>query len=307
MMPELAMEPGYCIGLGGTNARTAACFGGDITGFSFESTPGRPPEFFAWMARQLLDSAHSGSKWMVAGFPGPVNADGTLIGPMANVNGMKDETYDLLQELIYADSDVENAIEQGFMLVAVNDGTLAAHAAATRVGKREYNKPASLIIGTGIGAGVVSLDASLPERKIYRADENPLEIGHIALSQDPFDRLEDMYCGPGLERRYSMPAHKLPHGHPAWRREGGAVAQMSLILGLMENVDLVVPTGGVGVGAADKYGKYALDFMHTYRRHGNGAQKKFAPDIRFVRANECQEFEMYGAEGVMLDHTTREL
>jgi predicted NBD/HSP70 family sugar kinase len=304
-MSEITLEPGYCIGLGGTNARTAACDSGDILKFSVESTPARPPEFFAWMARQLLVSAHNGSNWMVAGFPGPVSPDGQHIGPMANVQGMKEKTYSLQAELVAADSDVQNAFDQGFKLVAVNDGSLAAHAAASRIGEYKYDKAAALIIGTGVGAGVVIRDPSNSSRNVYHADRSPLEIGHIPMSDDPFDRFEDAYCGPGIERRYGMPASALPEEHPAWIREGKAIAKMSLLLGLMNGVELVVPTGGVGVGASEKYGPYALGQMHDYWKHGNGPQKKFAPEVLLVPPDMCQEFEMYGAEGAMLDHLTR--
>jgi hypothetical protein len=272
--------------------------------FKAESTPARPPEFFAWMARQLLDSAHSGSSWMVAGFPGPVTGNGEIIGPMANVKGMDEKTYNLRAELVAADSDVENALDQGYKLLAVNDGTLAAHAAASRIGEYKYDKAAALIFGTGVGAGVVVRDPAAGITNLYHADGIPLEIGHITMSEDPYDRFEDAYCGPGLEKRYGMPAHELPDGHPAWRRQGAAIARLSMLLGLINGVELVVPTGGVGVGASDKFGPFVWEHMITYRQYGNGAQQKFAPDIRFVPPKMSQEFEMYGAEGVMLDHVT---
>lgn len=70
-------------------------------------------------------------------------------------------------------------------------------------------------------------------------------------------------------------------------------------------VELVVPCGGVGAGASDKYGPHLRDMIDTYREYGNGAQKLFLPEIVLVPQEDAQIFEMFGGEGVMRDFTTR--
>jgi predicted NBD/HSP70 family sugar kinase len=302
-MSELAIDPGVCVAFGGTNARMAGCEGGEIVGFDSVPTPTEPAPFFSWMARSLLDAAHEGSSWMVAGFPGPVSADGRTVGPLVNVAGMKEEEYNLREQLVAADSEVARVLEQGFVLLPVNDGTLAAQAAAYRVGEHRYAKTGALIFGTGVGAGVVKKDPDYVD--VHRVDnENPYEIGHLLLSGDPVDRFEDRYSGPGLEKRYKVKAEDLPVKHPAWIEEGVAVGRLAMTLGLMTGVDLVVPTGGVGIGASHKHGPHLQQFLEQYAAFGNGPQKAYIPEVVIVPSHECNTFEMYGAEGVMRDYMT---
>ena len=302
-MTEVAVEPGICIGFGGTNARMAGCENSDITGFESIVTPTEPGEFFGWMARSLLDASHAGRQWLVAGFPGPVSPDGNTVGPLTNVSGMREERYDLRERLVAADPAVERVLEEGFVLLAVNDGTLAAQAAASRVGLDDYGRTGALIIGTGIGAGVVEKDPDYED--VHRPDtKNPLEIGHLLIGTDPFDRFEDRYSGPGIEKRYGLEATKLLAGHPAWVEEGNAAGRLALTLGLMNGVELVVPTGGVGAGASNKLGPYMERFASNIVRYGNGPQSMFMPEIKFVPSEEADEFELYGGEPVMRDYMT---
>lgn len=304
-MSEVLTEPGTCLAFGGTNARFANCETGDITGFNSVATPDKPPEFFEWMARRVLDASDEGKHWLVAGFPGPVSPNGLFVGPLNNVAGMRTEKYDLHKELKSADKEVTKVIEQGFTLLAVNDGTLASQAAASRIGNNNYTKTGTLIIGTGVGAGIVEKDPDYTN--VHRADKNnPNEIGHIMLSSNPFDTFENRYSGPALLRRYGVGAEELPANHPAWAEEGVAIGMMATTLSLMSNVGLVVPTGGLGAGASHKYGRHLKKFMDTYKDFANGPQKEYTPDIALVPASQSKEFEMYGAEGVIRDHLTSE-
>lgn len=297
------LEPGICIGFGGTQARMADCEAGDILRFNSIVTPTEPDALFSWMARNLLDASHDGKQWLVAGFPGPVSMDGQTVGPLTNVSGMREERYGLRGQLAAADPEVERVLDQGFTLLAVNDGTLAAHAAASRIGRHEYDKTGALIIGTGIGAGVVEKDPAHPD--VHHVDTtNPFEIGHLLLSGDPFDRFEDKYSGPGMKKRYGMDPKEIPAGHPAWAEEGGAAGRLALVMGLMNGVELVVPTGGVGAGASRKLKPHIEAFVAGIRTYGNGPQKLFIPDIKLVSPKEADEFEMFGAEGVMRDFLT---
>ena len=303
MSVAVELEAGTCLAFGGTNARMADCVNGDIVGFSSVETPKQPHEFFQWMARNLLNASHRGSTWLVAGFPGPVSPDGQIVGPLVNVSGMREEEYELAWELGYADPEVERVLEQGFILLPVNDGALAAQAAASRIGEHMYAKTGALIFGTGVGAGVVEKDDRFVN--VHRVDKNPLEIGHLLVDGDEnFETFEEKYSGPGIEARFKVPATDIPPSHPAWIEQGAAVANLSMTLGIMSGVELIVPTGGLGIGASDKYGEHLKAFMKDYRNAANTTQKKFTPEVVLVPPNQALEFEMYGAEGAMRDHRT---
>jgi len=222
------IEAGVCLGFGGTNARMANCADGDVAGFRAIETPTEPEQFFEWMARSLLDASHEGNSWLVAGFPGPVSTDGNIVGPFVNVSGMREQEYDLRTELGKADPEIERVLEQGFVLLAVNDGTLAAQAAASRIGHHNFDKTGALIFGTGVGAGVVERDRRYSN--VHRADQNPNEIGHLQGSDDPADRFEDRLSGPGIERRCGISPEDLPAEHVIWQEQGRATVRQPLRL-----------------------------------------------------------------------------
>lgn len=312
-MPEtlkenVSVDAGAVIGFGGTNARMAYSHDGDISGFVSAETPVKPAEFFGWMARNVLEAAESGRTWMVAGFPGPVTPDGTKVGPMANVDGLKTRQHNLFQELSAADPAVGRALEKDFTLLAVNDGELAAHAAANRFGNDDadsFNRIAALIVGTGVGAGVVDRDTSYGN--VVRANRsNPFEIGHIQLSGNPLDTFENRISGPALERRYGYTPKELSSLHPAWDEVGEGIAQMTSTLGVMSGVQLVVPCGGVGANASGKYVNALAGHLDNLQEFGNGVQSEFMPHIEYIDSSEADEFEMYGGESVMRDFLTRE-
>jgi len=303
-MTSVATETGVVLGFGGTNARVGVCHEGDVESFTSVATPERPREFFGWMARQVLAAADKGNSWLVAGFPGPVSSDGRLAGPMTNVPGLAKEQYHLAEELAAADPAVGRLLQEGFILVAVNDGELAAQAAADRIGKYGYNRTSALIVGTGIGAGIVDRDRSY--NNVCRADRsNPTEIGHILLSADPVDTFENAVSGPALARTYGEDARELSPDHPAWKKVGEFAGRLATILGVMNGVELVVLCGGVGAGASDNYGPHLRSMIDTYREYGNGPQKLFLPEIVPVPQADAQVFEMFGGEGVMRDFITR--
>jgi predicted NBD/HSP70 family sugar kinase len=302
--PEIGT--GVVLGLGATNARYGMFEHGEVYSSTTIPTPQDPEEFFGWMTRQALDAAHQGHSWLVAGFPGPVSPDGTNIGPMENVPGVGDETHHLLDKLVETDSAMTSLLEAGFRVVPVNDGELAAHAAASRIGEYGYDRVAALILGSGVGCGVVGRDVSAgPD--VYRADKsNPLELGHLPLSSDPTDTFENLVSGTALARRYKIDPETEPASHPAWEEVGVNVAQMSLTLGLMSGVDLVVPCGGVGSGASARYEAHLRQALEDFASQGNKPQRKFLPEVQPVPNYICQVFELYGGEGVMRDLLTQE-
>jgi hypothetical protein len=303
-VPEVNIEPGVCLGFGGSNARVGNIVNGDIEGFQKIDTPRQPDQFFSWMARQLLDASHRGSSWMVAGYPGLISLDGQWVGPMANVDGMSTAKFNLREELNNADSEVGRVIDEGFTLLAVNDGTLSAHSAADHYGDNKYGRVAALIVGTGIGTGVVDKDHRFAN--VYRADtRNAYEIGHIpVLGGNVNDTYETLFSGPAMKRRYDQSPEDLPAGHYVWEEFSGAVFSMVGILGCISTANLVMLTSGVGSGASDKYFSVLSDLLDSVKSKGNAPQKELFPEVIAVPPQECQKAELYGAEGVMREHRT---
>lgn len=297
------VESGAVFGFGGTNARIGISNEGDITNFQSVPTPQGPPEFFGWMSHQILDAADNGANWVVAGFPGPVTADGK-VGPMVNVPGLSKDRYNLKEQLAAADPAMRRLIEDDdFTIVPTNDGPMHANAAATRIGEYHYDRVGALIDGSGVGYGQVRRDSTFGD--VYRVDDsNPLEVGHIPLSANPFDTYENRVSGPALKRTYGMRPEDMPADHPAWKVVGEHAGNLAVTVGLMTAPELIVITGGVGAGGSENYEPHLRSTIDAYR-YGNGAQKLFLPEVRTVPSSEAQIFELYGAEGIMRDRATR--
>jgi len=302
--PILVVGQGACFGFGGTNARYGRIFGNNLSGYESKKTPDTPDKFFGWTGRLLLEAADQGAEWVVAGFPGPVTPDGRIVGPMTNVSGLENKRYDLAAELTKTDPAIERLLSGNFLLIAVNDGELAAQAVAARMGQA-HNNVAALIMGTGQGTGVVKRDSTMTE--VFRADRvNPFETGHLI--RDPRnigDTFENRIAGPAIERRAKMSAKDIPVDHPIWREVGEEAGLIAHYLGLISGVELVVPTGGVGAGASDKFSRHMEQFLSNIRDNGNGPQSMFIPRVAYVDPKEANEFEMYGASGIMVDVRTR--
>lgn len=303
-MSELDLGPGTCLAFGGTNARVGLLADGDIVDYRCKDTPSDPYEFASWMARQTLEASGRGDEWVVAGFPGAVTPDGSLVGPMPSVGGMKDRQFDLGHEMTVADPAVGRLFEEGFTLINVNDGELAAQAAAVRVAEERHNKIGIIIIGTGNGAGIVQRDKLLPV--VFRPDRScPTEIGHNFTSDDPTETYENTIAGPALARAYGMDPRDMAPNHPAWRKVGVKTAQLVMMMGLMQGAELIVPTGGVGAGASDKYGPHMKHMLQQVHELGNAQQRKFMPEVVTIDPSEAQTFELHGAQGVMRDFMSR--
>lgn len=304
-MQTIDVDPGMVMGLGGTNARVGLSVEGDVQDFTSVRTPSEPQEFFDWMAKQVLTAADQGNSWVVVGLPGPVSEDGTLVGPMANVPGLSQQQYALKDELLAVDTAVGDLLDDGFNLFAVNDGELAAQAAHSRIGEYAFDRTGALIDGSGVGAGVVDRDPD--HQTVARANRsNPLEIGHVLAGPHPMFSYERAISGPALKNAYGQEASTLGSEHPAWLKVGETVGILVTTLGLMSGVELVVPTGGVGAGASNKYGPHLDKMLATYKALGNETQRLFLPEVRYVPLEESQIFELYGGEGVVRDFMTRD-
>lgn len=288
---------GICVALGGTNARTATLRNGEIYRFSSDPTPDKPDELFRKMVRQLLLRADDGSEWAVVSVPGPVReADGQYtIGPCVNIGGL-DEGYDLNTALGKADPAFNRLIEDGFRIVAVNDGDLAAHAVAERHSKPEERSVGALIVGTGVGFGAAERIA--PHASVFRTIKLPLEIGHTVLSPTGMVTLENTISGDAIERTYGISTKDMEATHPVWREVGRYIGMAAFNLGALLGIELIVPTGGVGIGASDHLKPHLEEFMAEFAKQANSTQSLFIPRIAAAPPNEAQIFELYGAVSI---------
>lgn len=307
-MADFRIGSGICLAYGGTNARTAECKEGEISGFKTTETPTEPDEFFRDMATQILDAAEEHFNWVVAGFPGPVK-DGE-IGPFSNIDGMRHQSYNLREALLRADSTMEEVFSSNkFRLFVVNDGELAAQAVAAQFDREaKHEKISAFIVGTGVGTGVVQRDNA---RGLPRNVDLPLEIGHIPTGKFPGDTPEKRISGPALERQTGLKPQDIPWDHKVWEYFGRELGECALTLGAIVEVDLIVPTGGVGMGASDKYREHLqkyLDYVSDASRTDNPTQQRYLPEVKYINPDDYQggqTFEMYGAEGVVRDHSSR--
>ncbi|TLN24506.1 ROK family protein, partial [bacterium] len=104
--------------------------------------------------------------------------------------------------------------------------------------------------GTGIGGGAIC--AGKPLHGLVHP-----EMGHIRLPHDsqvdPFngncpyhgDCFEGMASGPALNRRWGVPAEKLPPDHPAWELEAHYIAAALSTFILTLSPQRIILGGGV--------------------------------------------------------------
>lgn len=296
----MANEQGYCFGIGGTNSRQAFIDNGEVMNFRLVPTPQGTTEFFTMVARGLLAAADAGAGWAVVGVPGPVEAaDHDYAISCTNVPSLTTPRR-LKRELSRADPAAGRLLSEGFGVVAVNDGELAAQAAARCFAEGRYDRVAAVIIGTGVGGAVVVRDQRQLER--FRPLDLPFEIGHVAVGDNPLDDFESRIAGPAILRRTNRTSEELPAEHPLWGEVGRSIGRRATLLSLVSGAELVVPTGGVGVGGYDKYEADLQAFLDGSRYFGNDVQRRLTADIRRVPAKEAQVFELYGARGVILNH-----
>lgn len=299
---------GTTLGWGASNARMADVNHAGLVVPSWTvQTPKTPREFFDLMEREVIASSERGNQWVVAGFPGLVSVDGRRIGPMENISGLSDQ-YDLVTGLSERSEEARELLSEGFQVRAVNDGELAAQAAAHHVSEGKHDSVAAFIVGTGVGTGIVRKDLSISGTAVYRGDaKNPAEIGHIWLSDDPTDTLERAIQGSALRRKTGMNPKDIPSDHPIWEDFAVLVGRGIMTLAVMHGPKLVVPTGGVGAGASDKYKDLLLKNMTRLDHVADlpKPQKVLKPEIGFVDPRNSHEFELHGGPGVMLDFVTR--
>jgi predicted NBD/HSP70 family sugar kinase len=290
--------PGFCIALGGTNAREAWCAEGDITHPKSERTPSQPQDLFPWIGRRLLAAAAEGAEWGVVSVPGPVKCvDGTaLVGPLFNVPGLSQRAYDLRHELGAVDPALHDLLDNpDFALHTVNDGDLAAQAVGVHMARPKDTSVGALIVGTGVGLGIVLRRGE--GSPVWDVPSWPLEFGHAPQGIESRRTIEDTISGTAIAQRFGNP-ERLPHYHPAWYEVGRSIGFVATTLGVLLDVDLIVPTGGVGAGAASKYRDHLEMYLRESQGMGNVIQVARLPRIDYIPVEEAHFFELFGAAGV---------
>lgn len=296
----MKIAKGMCLGIGGTNARSALCYNGQIEDFQARPTPREPHEFFSWIADQMIEKSAQGAQWAVIGLPGPVveRHDKHIIGPLHNLPGLADQSYNLEDELVAIRPELQEIFDDGFTITAVNDGTLAAYASAEIYGQNgdRYYTIASFIIGTGVGGAVVR---RVKETPVFRPSGSLFEIGHIPLPHDASSTFERTISGPALERRYGKNPRDFEPEHEAWEEVGNYVGQLIMMASLIAGADLVVACGGVGSNYYEHYRPHLEEYLEQYKNSANAVHRLAVPKMVAVPHDLSHTFEMHGAEGLM--------
>lgn len=298
---------GYCLGIGGTNARIARCEDGKISEFSSESTPAEPQGFFSWVAEKVVYASEHGAEWIVVGLPGLVKnvADEQFVGPLPNVPGLSDHSHNFVEEIEKVNQTAADILKSGFLIRVINDGELVAFAAAEEFGTKPdgsyHNSVASIIIGTGVGGAIVRRDPI--DKELFRLDGSLLEVGHLPVADDTTVTFESLLSGPSLTKRHNAKPEHMGSDHVVWQEVAQIVGRMVMITAMANGVDLVVMCGGVGANSFDHYKQGLDEYLDMFRTSSNAVQRAAVPDeIRAVPADRAHDFEMHGAEGVIRDY-----
>ena len=295
---------GLCLGIGGTNARVAFCENGDVNGLAMEKTPAESKKFFAWMADEIINAAEDGAKWVVIGVPGIVNevGDKHSVGPLVNVPGLSDRSHVLEDELALARSEIRTLMQQGFTIKTVNDGLLAAYAAAGLYANHDSKRRstvASFIIGTGVGGAIVR---RVKDSDIFKPDEGLFEIGHLPLLDDHESTFETTISGPGIHKRHGIKPEEIDPDHQAWHEVGSYMGQLIMMMALIAGVEVVVACGGVGSNSYAHYKPHLDEYLTKFKNSSNAIHRLTVPVVVSVPPEDSQIFEARGAEGLMAYH-----
>ncbi len=305
-MKTVMVENGVCFSITTDEIKVATCYGEAVENVEVVPIPTKYPrkrEFFRLLANRTLRAATEDAQWVVAGWPGPVSADGSLVGPLVNMHGMtQHRSYDVERILAEHEPRLRPYFEEdnSFALVSVNDGELAAHAAASLVGKDEYARVAALIIDAGIGAGMVMRDPGY--ECVFRADKvNPLEMGHLPQFGNFFKTTETAISLTGQQHTYKGVA--LGDVPQALTQEvSSRIVDMTAILGFVLRAGLVVPYGR----GFDRYADQIMPLVEAQLKDvANPTQQGLVPDVMTVPEQYQDRFPLYGAVPLMRDVMSR--
>ena len=300
---------GFAIGVGSTHFRAAGYDNNEeFVARTFEKidVPKTREEFFAATASRLLESAHAGAKWAVLGVPGPVSVHVTDSGEVdqsfsiTNIAGLNNSSgIDPIEGIISADSAADELFrDDEFNFLTINDGDMAAQAAAHLYAIYE-DVVASEIDGTGTGGAVVRRDKRFKDQSIWHPDAGLWEIGHEPLSMVlPDVTIETLISGKGIEDRLGMKAELLESNDPHFNTVAHMLGKLAFNFGIKAGAELVVISGGVGIGARSNYMNQLNDVLLRMRESKNPMSKKL-PAVQIVKDSHADTYEMYGAPGAM--------
>lgn len=316
-LPEVG--EGIAFGIGKTNYRVGQSHeGGEIGEVTIVPTPRTPEEFFALTVRNLLVAAHNGAEWAVMGVPGPVKTT-------TNPNGQVHQNFRVTQikalsgrrgldpvaEMVKADSASEELFgSDSFNFLTVNDGDLAAQAAAHFYGpsnfdREHYDVIADLINGSGTGGAVVRRDTRFPDANLFHPDSGLWEVGHLPISLAfPSRTLERTISGPAVEAHLGKPTHHLEAKDEIFKEVAQGMGSGILNLAINAGAELVVISGGFAVNTQGDY-KDELDRILTDFANSYNPMSDKVPEIRFVEPKICDDYELHGARGAMQSFLTR--
>jgi hypothetical protein len=292
---------GLCIAYGGSNARSGMVDGNHVNDFESQRTLSDPTAFFNGAAATILEAHSNGAEWAVIGVPGLVEqVKGQIImGPVTNVPGLSRDKYNLHYQLSQANPTLARIIGNGYQIIGVNDGPLAAHA-ATSVADPDEKRIGALIDGTGVGFGAVERDED--DDTLFHTIHLPLEIGHMPYGNDPKITIEQTISGPALEKAYGISPEYLGVGSKAWKIVGKTLARLTISLGCTNGIDLIVPTGGVGAGASVKYDSHFYKYLERFvdvEGDDRTIREQLVPRTELIHPDLAQQFELNGAIGVV--------
>ena len=305
---------GVAIGIGGTNIRRSFIQEGELFLPKSSPVPTQVESYVGEIASIIVAAKSFGAEYAVVGHPGPVSADGSTVGPLANVAGLKDSSYKINELLAEADPAVRELIKDGFPIHHVNDGTLAAHAVSEKLASPDhtsYTRPAVVIVGSGVESGIVQNHPDYANIRISDP-KNPDEVGQVVCDEDTGETYEQRYSGTGIKTRRALrdpDLSKLSASDTIWQEEGRGIGNIISLLGLIRGVDLVVPTGGIGALGREKWAphmeRYLEDKINGSPRAGkpfNKTQIDALPAIQYVPLDGTIDphfFELLGGIGVV--------
>jgi hypothetical protein len=274
-------------------------------------TPRTPGEFFHTTARWVLDAAQNGAEWGVLGVPGPVsvevNPDDSITQRMhlTNIPDLNPpEGFDPIAEMTNADPAVEELLDSGFTFLTVNDGDLAALAAAKLYGKG-YEVVGDVINGRGTGGAIARRDLRFPHKDLFHPDPGLWEVGHTPASFDfPSQTPEAMISGLGIEKRFGKPANELALDDPVFKEVAHGIGHRVIELAILGSAELVVISGGIGIKAQHGYRQELHRVLNEFRRSRNPMADR-VPMIKVPPKRMADTYELHGARGAMVSHLTR--
>ncbi len=248
-----------------------------------------------------------------AGAPGPVSVSvdsGDDVSQRVRVTNIealsRKEGFDPIAEMVQADPAIHDLLESGeFTFLTVNDGDLAVQAGANLYGAG-YNTVGDAINGSGTGGAIACRDTRFEDQEaVFHPLSGPWEVGHTPHSLDfPSQTSETTISGIAIEKSRGIPVEELDERDPAFLEVGTGLARVIINMGVLGGAELVVMSGGIGIGSQDTYKEELLRQIDRFANSTNPMADK-TPVIKFPPKGKLQTYEMHGARKAILSHLTR--